>query len=414
MSAAAIVDLTVQMPEKAVGVLFAPNRRYRVLYGGRGSAKSWSIVRALLLRAYQRPTRVLCTRELQVSMADSVHKLLVEQIEALGLGWFFDVTKTSITGRNGSEFLFTGLFANVTKIKSMEGVDVAWVEEAEKVSAESWKVLIPTIRKAGSEIWVSFNPDLESDPTYQRFVVNPPPDCIAAEMNADDNPWFPETLAAEREYLYRVDPEAAAHVWGGQCRRNSNAQVLRGRWRIERFEPAPEWDGPYFGADWGFAADPTALVAVYVAGRTLYVRHEAYGVGVDLDDTPALFDRVPGAKARVIRADSARPETISHMQRHGYPLCQPAEKGPGSVEHGVEHLRSYEAVVIHPDCRHAADEARLWSFKTDRLTGDVLPDLAPKHDHIWDAVRYALEPIARASHGAASVGRVRGMPNASW
>ena len=393
-----MTSLAADFPEK-LAFLFSP-ARYKVAHGGRGSGKSWGFARALLIQAAEKRLRVLCARELQMSIADSVHKLLSEQVDALGLGPFYEVQQSTIKGRNGSEFLFSGIRSNVTKLKSMEGLDRVWVEEAEKVSDDSWQVLIPTVRSPGSEIWVSFNPSEENDPTYQRFVAHPPPNAVVVEVNWSDNPWFPETLNAEREYLYRVDPEAADHVWGGKTRRMTDAQVLRGRYRVEAFDPLPEWDGPYYGADWGFSVDPTALVKCYVSGRVLYVEHEAYGVGVEIDRTPQLFDSVPGGREHVIRADSARPETISYMQRNGYSQMIAATKGPGSVEDGVEHLRSYEAIVLHPRCTHAAEEARLWSFKTDRLSGDVLPELLDKHNHVMDALRYALEPLVRRGPGA--------------
>lgn len=383
----------VDLPEK-LEFLRHP-ARYKVAYGGRGGAKSWGFARQLLISAAERCLRVLCARELQISIQDSVHKLLKEQIDELGLGSVYEVQQNIIRGVNGSEFIFSGLRSNATKIKSMEGVDIVWVEEAQTVSEESWSILVPTVRKEGSEIWVTFNPNEETDPTYQRFVVDPQPGAVVVKIGWQDNPWFPETLKAELEYLYRVDPEAAAHVWGGCTRRVSDAQVLRGRYVVEPFTPGVDWCGPYFGADWGFSTDPTALVCLWVNERTLYLEHEAYGVGVDLDDTPALFDTVPGAKAHMIRADSARPETISHMRRKGYVRIIPAEKWHGSVEDGVEHLRSYERIVIHPRCVHAAEEARLWSYKQDKLTGDVLPVLLDRHDHVWDAVRYGLEPIIK-------------------
>lgn len=395
-----VAEAKVDLPRK-VRFLFQPSR-YKVAYGGRGGGKSWSYARALLVLAMQRRLRVLCARELQNSIQESVHKLLENQIDELGLGAHYQVLQTTIRGRNGSEFIFSGIHANITKIKSMEDVDIAWVEEAERVSDSSWEVLIPTIRKPGSEIWVSFNPHEETDPTYQRFVVNPPPGAVVVEIGWHDNPWLPDELKREKEYLYRVDAEAAEHVWGGKTRHLSNAQVLRGRYVIEGFEPQPEWNGPYYGADWGFATDPTALVKCWVFDRTLYVEHEAYGVGVDIDKTPHLFETVPGSREHVIRADSARPETISYMQQDheisgktvkGHPLLVAAVKGPGSVEDGVEHLRSYERIVIHSRCKHAAEEARLWSYKTDKLTGDVLPVLIDKHNHCWDAIRYALEPL---------------------
>jgi phage terminase large subunit len=388
------MQIKAEFPEK-LGFLFEP-ARYKVAYGGRGGSKSWGFARALLILAAQRRMRVLCARELQISIQDSVHKLLAEQIEELGLSSIYEVQQTIIKGANGSEFIFSGLRSNATKIKSMEGIDVCWIEEAQTVSADSWDILIPTVRKEDSEIWVSFNPDQDSDPTYQRFVVDPPPGAVVAPIGWQDNPWLPRVLLDEKNYLYRIDPEAAAHVWGGQCRRNSVAQVLRGRYVVESFEPGKDWHGPYYGADWGFATDATALVKCWINGRTLYVEHEAYGVGVDLDDTPALFDKVPKAREYTIRADSARPETISHMRRHGYTRIIGAYKWSGSVEDGVEHLRSYERIVIHPRCQHAAEEARLWSYKVDKLTGDVLPALVDRHNHTWDAVRYALEPIIRA------------------
>jgi phage terminase large subunit len=385
----------IQLPEK-LQFLFEP-ARYKVAHGGRGAAKSWGFARALLILTAQRPLRVLCARELQVSLAESVHKLLSDQIQETGLGAFFDPEQQVIRSNLGGEIIFAGIRNNVTKLKSMEGIDICWVEEAEKVSNASWEALIPTIRKPGSEIWVSFNPMDETDPTFQRFVINTPPDARVVQMNWSDNPWFPEVLRAEKDYLYRVDPDAAAHVWGGQCRKMSSAQVLRGKYVIEPFEPGQDWDGPYFGADWGFASDPSTLVKLWICDRRLYLEHEAYGVGVEIDQTPKLFDQVPGGREHTIRADSARPETISYMVRNGYPAMDSVVKWSGSVEDGVAALRGFEQIVIHPRCVHAAQEARLWSFKVDRLTGDVLPELVDKHNHIWDAVRYALQPIIRQS-----------------
>lgn len=375
--------------------LFRP-ARYKVAHGGRGGAKSWGFARALLIQAAQRKLRVLCARELQISIQDSVHKLLGEQIDALGLGAFYEVQQATIRGHNGSEFIFSGLRSNATKIKSMEGVDICWVEEAQTVSAESWDILTPTIRKSGSEIWVSFNPDLDEDPTYQRFVVSPPPGAVVVEIGWQDNPWFPEVLRAEKDHLYSVDPEAAAHVWGGQTRRNSAAQVLRGRCVVEAFEPQPGWHGPYYGLDFGFATTPLAAVRLWVHERRLYLEHEVAGLGIDNDDIPARLATVPGSKAHTMRADCSRPETISHLRRHGYTRVVGCHKWPGSIEDGVEHLRSYEQIVIHPRCELAKQQARLWSYRVDRLTGDVLPALVERHDDIWDAARYALEPIIRA------------------
>lgn len=205
--------------------LFKPSR-YKVLYGGRGGAKSWGIARALLILAARKPLRILCAREFQTSIKDSVHKLLVDQIVALELMQFFEITQTSIRGQNGSEFAFVGLKNNVANVKSYEGIDICWVEEAQTVSRNSWKTLTPTIRKEGSEIWVSFNPELETDETYQRFVVNPPPDTISIKINYWDNPWFPETLRNEMESLKVRDHEAYMQVWEGVCRQTIDGAIF--------------------------------------------------------------------------------------------------------------------------------------------------------------------------------------------
>lgn len=395
------LEIRVEFPEK-LGFLFEPHR-YKVVCGGRGGAKSWSIARALLALAMDRPLRILCARELQVSINDSVHRLLKDQIKALGYTDFFAATNNSIRClTSGAEFIFTGIRANITKIKSMEGIDIAWVEEAETVSEESWSVLVPTIRKSGSEIWVSFNPDLKTDATYKRFIASPPPGAVVVDVGWQDNPWFPEELKAEKDHLYAVDPDAAAHVWGGKTRVISKALVLYGKVSVEPFEPSDDWDGPYQGADWGFANNPTALVRCWISEKILYVEREAYGVGVEITDTPALFDTVPGAREYVTRADSARPETISHMQLHGYPRTEAAKKGPGSVEDGVAHLRGYTRIVVHPRCKHVIDETRLWSYKKNKA-GDVLPILVDQHDHCMDALRYALEPVMRQRVPAAFV-----------
>ena len=368
--------------------------RYKVAYGGRGSAKSWSVARVLCLLAASKPIRILCARELQSSIRDSVHRLLADQIDALNLSARLEIQNAEIRGVNGSLFIFEGLRHNTTKIKSMEGIDICWVEEAERVSEESWKILVPTIRKPGSEIWVTFNPEQETDPTYTRFVKNPPPDAIVRKVNHDQNPWFPIELRKEMDYDYRVDPDSAAHIWGGECKKIGDAQVLKGKWTIDDFTPEADWNGPYYGADWGFSQDPTTLVRMWIHKRTLYIEYEAYGVGVEITETPALFDNVPGSRKHTIRADSARPETISYMKRQGFNIMA-AKKGPGSVEDGIAHLRGYEKIIIHPRCKYAAQEARLYSYKVDKLTGDILPILLDANNHIIDAIRYGLEPVIK-------------------
>ena len=193
--------------------------RYKILYGGRGSAKSWSVARILLILGAEKRLRVLCTREIQRTIAESVHQLLRDQITAMGLETFYEVTESSITGKNGTQFLFAGLRQqDVAKIKSFEGVDIVWVEEAQVVSKKSWEILIPTIRKPGSEIWVTFNPELDTDETYERFVVNPPERSVVLKLTYRDNPWFPDVLEQERLSLQKRDKDAYDNVWEGNCR----------------------------------------------------------------------------------------------------------------------------------------------------------------------------------------------------
>lgn len=377
--------------------VFEPNWRYKVYHGGRGSAKSWTVAGALVLIARVFSVRVLCAREYQNSIADSVHKLLCDQIDRLGLVSEFEITKNTIRcPATGAEFMFKGLHHNVNEIKSTEGVDICWVEEAQRVSKESWEILIPTIRKPNSQIWVTFNPEDERDPTYQRFIVNPPPNALVVQVNYMHNPHFPDVLRQEMEYMKRVDYDAYLHVWEGKPKSRSKSQILSGKYRVEAFETPADVERFYYGADWGFAQDPTVLTRSFIVGRTLYIDYEAYGVGVDIDELPQLFQAVPGSRTQLIKADNARPETISAMNKRGFNVL-PAEKWPGSVEDGIAHLRAFEAIVIHERCKHTAEEARLYSYKTDKLTDEVLPVVIDKHNHCIDSIRYALDGVIRRS-----------------
>lgn len=384
----------VQLPEWAQALFDEAPRTFAVR-GGRGSGKSRSIATALVLRAAAKPLRVLCAREIQKSVRDSVKRLLDDEIERCGLGAFFTSTDTEIRGKNGSLFLFAGLRTNIDSIKSMEGLDICWVEEAANVSQGSLDVLVPTIRKPGSQLIFSWNPRYATDPVDTMYGGNSvPPGTRVLRVNHSDNPWFPDVLRAELEYDRKRDPDKYRHVWEGEYLRNSEARVFR-NWRIEDFE-APRDAVHRFGADWGFAVDPTTLVRCHVIGRTLYVDHEAYMVGCEIADTPALFLTVPESERWPIVADSARPETISHMRRNGFPKIMPAVKGPRSLEEGVEWLKSYD-IVVHPRCVHTIDELTLYSYKTDPLTGNILPVLEDKKNHVIDALRYACEGIRRTA-----------------
>lgn len=381
---------------KSFEFLFRP-KRYKVAYGGRGSGKSWAFALVLVLLASSTTIRILCTREIQRSIEDSVYRLLVDTIDRAGMSADFDIGKAVIRHRvTGSEFLFTGLHRNRSKVKGYEGIDICWVEEAESVSRESWDYLIPTIRKDGSEIWVSFNPDQETDPTYEMFVATERADAHVTKVTYRDNPWFPEALRKEMEWDREHDADKHRWVWEGFTRVISDALVFHGCFREEAFDTPEEVDGgPYYGVDWGFSVDPTTCIRCYVKDQTLYIDHEAYGVHVDLDNMPALFDQVPGSREYTMTADNARPEMIHEMNGRGF-YIKPARKGQGSVEDGIAHIRSYKEVVIHSRCRHTLEEFKLYSHKLDPLTGLPTPKLEDKHNHCIDALRYALEDVSRS------------------
>lgn len=394
-----IVELEIA---ESLEFLWEP-RRYKVAYGGRGSSKSWGFAQELVVAGHERPLRILCAREIQRSISASVLSLLSDTIKRCQLEDMYDVQKTAIYHQNGTEFLFAGLKHSIDSVKSMEGIDIVWIEEAQNVSENSWKVLIPTIRKSGSEIWISFNPNLETDPTFTRFVA-PYLDVLSQQgyyedeythvhrVNYDDNPWFPDELRVEMEWDKSRDYDKYRHVWEGECVQHNESRVFN-NWNVEEFD-TPDGVTHYYGADWGFSVDPSVLLRCHADhdSRTLYFDYEAYQVGVEIDDTPALFDKVPDSRKWQITADNARPETISYMRRQGFKI-KGAKKGKGSVEDGVEFLKSY-TIIVHPRCKHLIDELSFYSYKVDKLTGDVLPILEDAHNHCIDSARYALEKLA--------------------
>jgi phage terminase large subunit len=280
-------------------------------------------------------------------------------------------------------------------IKSLEGFDRGWFAEAQAASDKSLTLLRPTIRKAGSQLWFDWNPENETDPIDVLLRGKElPTGAAVVEVNYEDNPWFPQELRDEMEYDQRRDPDKFAWVWRGKYKKMSEARVFK-NWRVEEFDIDPAWTLRN-GADWGFAVDPSVLVQCAIVGRTIYVPHEAYKVGCEIDFLPDLFRTVPDAERWPTTADSARPETISYMQRHGFPKMLAAVKGARSVEEGVEFLRSFD-IVVHPRCRHTIDELTAYSYEVDKDTGAVLPKLADKDNHVIDALRYACEGARRAA-----------------
>jgi phage terminase large subunit len=387
---------TLNLPTARVFLPLLKPARYKGIHGGRGSGKSQFFADLWLEESVSEKLDFVCLRETLKSLEFSVKKLLESKISANNAGAYFEVLDKKITSKHGGITIFEGMQNHTAdSIKSLEGFDRAWFEEAQSASEKSLTLLRPTIRKPASQLWFGWNPKRASDPIDSLLRGDPPPpDSIVVQANYMDNPWLPEELRVEMEFDKRRDPDKYAHVWLGQYEKASAKRVFK-NWRVEEFDVPPDAVIRQ-GADWGFSVDPTVLVQCYIVGRRLYVPYEAYKVGCEITDTPELFMGVPDSEKWTITADSARPETISHMQKNGFPKIRAAIKGPGSLEDGIEWLKSFD-IIVHPRCTHLVDELTLYSYKTDPLTEEVLPLLEDKNNHVIDALRYACEGARRAA-----------------
>lgn len=341
--------------------------------------------------------RIVCVREIQNSIKDSVKQLLEDKIADLGLSAFFTITEQEIRGQNGSLAIFRGLQNHTAaSIKSLEGFDVAWVEEAQTISQASLDLLTPTIRKPGSEIWMSWNPVSETDPVDAMLRGEQAREgAIVVEANWSDNPWFPEALREDMEQDRERNPDKYLHVWEGRYQTLSEARIFT-NWRIEDLDSrVPERAVWHYGVDFGFAKDPTAALRCCLIGeRTLYTSHEAWEVGTATEALPALLHRVPDIHRWQSIADSARPETIDYLRRNGFPKMRGARKGKGSVEDGISFLQGLE-IVVHPRCANLAKELGAYAYEIDKRTGAILPRPEDDNNHLIDALRYAVERLHR-------------------
>lgn len=339
-----------------------------------------------------KPTHAVCVREIQKSLNQSVKKLIEEKIDVLGVGHLFEIQESQIKGCNGSLIIFQGMQNHTAdSIKSLQGYQIAWVEEAQSLSQRSLDLLRPTIRDEGSEIWLSWNPNQATDPVDLLLRGdNPPPNSIVVQANYLDNPFLPDVLREEMEFDKQRDHDKYLHVWLGEYNNKSEARVYK-NWIVDEFE-RPAGTIYRLGADWGFAQDPTALIRCSIEENRLYIDYEAVMVGCEIVNTPDLFRRVPESDKWFITADSSRPETISHMMKNGYPKIVGSTKGKGSIEDGVEFLKSFD-IVVNPRCTETIRELMTYSYKTDPLTDRILPIFEDKNNHIMDALRYACEGV---------------------
>lgn len=391
------MELEIETPRWAQPLL--PPNRYKGAHGGRGSGKSHFFAEMLIEDHVKNQNQSsVCIREVQKSLAQSVKKLLEIKIKTLDVGHYFNVQESVIKSRYGDGMIiFQGMQNHTAEsIKSLEGYDRAFIEEAQSLSQKSLDLLRPTIRKPDSELWFAWNPRNATDPVDVLLRgTEPPKDSSVVQVNYHDNPFFPDVLRDEMEYDRRRDIDKYNHIWMGGYLSNSESRVFK-NWKVEEFE-APEDAIHRLGADWGFANDPTVLVRMHIIGRTLYIDYEAYKVGCEIMDTPALFSTVPDSHKWPITADSSRPETISHMVKNGYPKMVGAIKGKDSVAEGIEWLKTYD-IVVHPRCIHTIQELTLYSYKVDPLTDIVLPALEDNNNHVIDAVRYACEGARKEEH----------------
>jgi phage terminase large subunit len=417
-------EIALQFRVPRVFVPLLEPSRYKGAYGGRAAAKSHFFAEQLIKKAILQPgLRWVCVREIQNSLEQSVKRLLEDKITFYKLDGMFRILNSHIETPGGGIIIFKGMQAyNSDNIKSLEGYDGAWVEEAQTLSDRSLTLLRPTIRKEGSEIWFSWNPRHATDAVDAFFRgETSAPNAILVECSYLDNPWLPDHIVREIEWDRERNPDKHSHVWRGGYEKVSHARVFHD-WSVEAFPPADAGTPRLLGCDWGFATSPTVAFDGFFsrALRTIFIENEVYEVGCEIEDTPDLFDglycegacprprRTCGrsthkeARKHTMRGDSARPETISHMQRHGYNKIVPAKKGPNSVEEGVKFLQSYH-IKIHPRCRHAVDEFTFYCYPIDQMTGLIIPELPKKKNHIIDSLRYATEPIRQSLQKAGLV-----------
>lgn len=404
-------------PQSPFHILLQP-ALFKILYGGRDSAKSWTVAEYIVRRMCVESILVLCTREYQSSISDSVHRLLVHTIHRLGLGEWFEITTKSIKSLAGAEVIYKGLHHNIAEVKSTEGIDIVWVEEGQNTSNDSLEILIPTIRKDGSEMIVTFNVTDVHAPIHHHFVTEPPPETLSRQVNYDQNPFLSERSRKTIEHKKATDFHAYEHIYLGMPKKFSDSLIYGGRYKVEAF-PDDLWrkaDRLHQGLDFGFANDPNAFVREFIIGHKLYIEYEAGGVGIEIEDLPAMLtgeiapdhpdkaraqrvideqtggvpkDHPAPVKAWPLKCDNARPETISFLRGKGF-NASAAEKWTGSVEDGIAHVKGHE-IIIHPRCKNTAQEARLYSYKRDQKTGEVLPVIVDKNNHYWDGVRYGLD-----------------------
>jgi phage terminase large subunit len=389
----------INLPQKLLPIFQLA--RYKILYGGRSSGKSYGVACRLITRAIQQTTKILCVREYQSSIADSTYADLVRIINEYNLHQFFTIQKATIISYNGSEFIFKGVRRDIFSIKSMGGIDICFVEEADTITRQAWDIIIPTIRKEGSEIILAFNPSDKTTDTYQRFIANTPPNSIKIQINYTDNPFNSQTTLVEIEHLKKINYNLYEHVYLGIPLDMTQDVIFKGRFKVERLNiryNSVNWVNlenkqkiyPLYGMDFGFSADPTAIVELFlIDDDTVYIHREIYEHGLlPTKYRERIKEKMPEAINKKFWADNSRPDTIAQLNHDGL-IVEGATKGKGSVEAGIEWLLG-KNIIINPDCKNTIYEFYNYKYKTDKNTGEVTTDIIDANNHILDGIRYSL------------------------
>ena len=383
--------------DEVMGLMLNTAFRFLVAYGGRGGGKSHFVAEMLILIGTQSNKKILCVREFQNSIDDSVMSLLMAKAEKLCPD-FYIVRNNKIIGKNGTTFIFIGLARNIGSIKSLEGIDIVWGEEVQYFSYKGWELLEPTIRKAGSQIILTMNRDSEQSVIDKTFIQNtPPPRTIVTKVNYTDNPFDIPILEETAEHCKKNDYGLYQHIWLGELNKLAKEQVLFGKWRTDIFT-TPSDVTYYIGADWSNGgADPHTLVSCYIRDNTLYIDNEMVVSGQvsfdTLEEHWKAFHPLSNGEQWTVRCDEANSINTREMKRRGFRAKSAPKKWAGvksSVQAGINYLRNFNEIVIHERCKETIKEAKYYRWKTDKDSGEIVPILLDGNDHIMSAIRYAM------------------------
>lgn len=393
--------MNIEIPEILLPI-FEP-MRYKILWGGRSSGKSITICLFLLLQGMQRSCKILCTREYQSSISDSIYSALVGLINVHNLHDYYHITQNSITGKQQhnqhTSFIFKGLARDINSIKSMDGIDYCFIEEAQTIKEKDWDILIPTIRKNGSEILMAFNPTDVNGYTYKEFALKDRHNALKIEINYPDNPFNSQVILDEINQLKELDYAKYEHIYLGVPLDATEDVIFKGRFKIDDlcveyntvdFIYKSQKVYPLYGIDFGFSSDPTAIIELFMLDNDIiYINREIYEHKLLITDYIATIEKhMPESLKKKFSCDSARPDSIAQLNYFGL-NAEPALKNKGSIEAGIEYLKGKQ-IIINPKCKHTIYEFYNYRYKIDKNTSQITTDIIDANNHIIDSVRYGL------------------------